>query len=625
VSVYTSWEVGRRASVIRWVIVGAFGVLGSAFFKAQVVEHERNRQSSERNHLKDIALEPPRGYIVDRRGEAIASNVIGYSIRLLATREDSLRAVVARLDALVPNDTVNVEAVVRRWRDARYEPALVYASGSYNIVATLYEHQAALPGLVIQREPRRRYPDSNAVAHLVGYVGEVSSDALAKNMFPGARPGEMVGIQGLELEYDSLLRGKRGMRYVEVDAKGRMIRDAPATASLLPEQGRVVRTTIDLGLQRFIDSMWRAEPQLSNKRGAMVAMTPQGEILAYASFPSYNPNNFVGHIDPDAWDAARDDPNKPLINRVIRAAYPPASPFKLAIAAMALRRGFTMESRMPIGCNGSYQFGNRAYRCWNPRGHGSLTLRGAIASSCDVFFYQLGQQLGADSIMAIAHEYGFGQKTDVDLDNEHSGTLLQSVKNYVNSKGVSTWSNGETLNLAIGQGRHTETLLNMVSFYAALASDGIKRTPHIIQDRPSVVTHDMHLTEQQLTDLRLAMEDVINSGTATGNLASEVGLKQFRIAGKTGSAQVTGQEQMAWFIAFAPADHPKIVIGIAVEEGVHGAFVAKYPVRAIMHFLTGKTVNADFNSVTEDLTRTTNDTGGVAIPPPPPPTPPRRP
>ena len=176
-----------------------------------------------------------------------------------------------------------------------------------------------------------------------------------------------------------------------------------------------------------------------------------------------------------------------------------------------------------------------------------------------------------------------------------------------------TWT---ASNLSIGQGHHTETLINMVSFYAALAGDGIKRTPRIIQGRAPVETHDFKLTPDQLKDLRLAMEDVVNQGTATGNLAGEVGLKQYHIAGKTGSAQVTGQEQMGWFIAFAPADAPKIVVGIAVEEGIHGALVAKYPVRAIVHFLTGKSVKADFGTVTEDLLHTASDTvSPIATPP----------
>ena len=336
-SPFTSWRVARRAVVIQWIFLAAFVVLGGAFFKAQVLDHDLYRTESARTHLRPIPLEAPRGDILDRNGEPIAENFTGYSVKLLATNEDSLRAVLARLDALIPNDTIDAEAVVQRWQAARYQPALVYASGRYNLVATLEEHRAALPGLVIQREPRRRYPDSSAVAHMVGYVGEVSSTEIDNNAFPGARPGEIVGKQGLEFEYDSILRGTRGIRFVDVAANGRTISNQPEAGSLSPVPGNLIHTTIDMGLQRFIDSMWRAD--LGERRGAMVAMTPQGEILAYYSHPSFDPNDFIGGIDHDTWAALNDDPNRPLYNRVIQAAYPPASPFKLAMAAMALRRG----------------------------------------------------------------------------------------------------------------------------------------------------------------------------------------------------------------------------------------------------------------------------------------------
>lgn len=614
-SPFTSWRVARRALVSQWVFLGAIMLLAAAFFKAQVLDHDLYRTESARTHLRPIPLEAPRGDIVDRYGTVIAENFTGFSVKLLASNEDSLRAVLQRLAALVPTDTIDMEAVVRRWAGAKYQPALVYASGRYDLVATLEEHRATLPGLVIQREPRRRYPDSSAVAHLVGYVGEVSSAELDNNVFPGARPGEIVGKQGLEFEYDSLLRGTRGIRFVDVAANGRTISNQPEAGSISPSAGRMLHTTIDMSLQRFIDSMWRAD--LGDKRGAMVAMTPQGEILAYYSRPAFDPNDFIGGIDRETWQALNDDPNRPLYNRVIQAAYPPASPFKLAVAAMALRRGVaTMDTKMRVPCTGSYQFGNRVWRCWNPRGHGILTLREAIAKSCDVYFYQLGQILGADSILAEAADLGFGERSGIDLAGERKGVLLASVKSYVDAHGVSTWGNGETLNLAIGQGHHTETLINMVAFFAALASDGIKREPHIIQGRPSVVTKDLRLTPEQLADLRLAMIDVVNSGTATGDLAHEVGLKDFQVAGKTGSAEVTGQKQMGWFIAFAPAAAPRIVIGIAVEEGIHGALVAKYPVRAIVHYLTGRTINADVGTVTEDLSSPGPDSSGPRPPVP---------
>ena len=606
-SAFSSWEVARRAFTIQWIFLAAFAVLGAAFFKAQVLDYASYRTRSANTHLRAMSRsEPPRVDILDRNGKPIAENMTGYSIRLLATTEDSLRAVLTRLDALIPDDTIDAEAVVRRWKAATYQAALVYASGRYNVVATLEEHRATLPGLVIQAEPRRRYPDGDAVAHMVGYVGEVSPRDLEEHTFPNAKPGEIVGKQGLELEYDSLLRGRRGLRFVEIDAHGRMIREAPAAAAFPPTPGKIVHTTIDMGLQHFIDSMWRTD--LQGKRGAMVAMTPSGEVLAYASFPSYDPNDFIGGIDATTFSDLINDPDKPLYNRVIQAAYPPASAVQAGDCGdgVAARLHDGKRKDAPArGAPGATSSAIASGDAGTPRGTGS-----SLCARRSRFHATCTSTSSARCLAPIRFSPRRGRWASVD---GRGSTSMASITDRcwrasrrtsipARRKVFDLGENGETLKpREIGQGAHTETLINMVSFYAALAGDGIKRAPHIIKDRPSAVTHDLKLTPEELTDLRTAMADVVNSGTATGTLAGEVGLKQFAIAGKTGSAEVTGQKQMGWFIAFAPVDNPKIVVGIAVEEGIHGAYVAKYPVRAIVHYLTGKSIKADVNTITRRI------------------------
>ncbi len=613
---FSSWQMARRARGARGVVFAAFAVLGAAFFNAQVLQHQRFRTESAGNRFRQIPLEAPRGNILDRNGRIIADNVPGYSIKLIASSEDSLRAVLARLQALVPDDTIDVDAVVRRWSGASYQPALVFASGQFDILATLEEHRALLPGLVIQREPLRDYPAGAALGHLVGYVGEINENELEANDFPGARSGEEVGQRGLEYEYDSLLRGRQGVSYAEVTASGRTVQDYQSPAVLPPVAGHDVQTTIDLPLQRFVDSMWRAD--LPTKRGALVAMTPDGAVRAYYSYPTFDPNDFVGGIDATTWAALNDNPDKPLINRVIAGRYPPASPFKLAIAAMALRRGLvTMDSRMPVPCTGEYRFGNRVWKCWNPEGHGSLTLRQAIATSCDIYFYQLGQLLGAKAIFEDGVEMGFDERSGIDLAGEVRPTFPTSVKSYVNSRGVSTWGNGEVLNLAIGQGRDAQTLINMVSFYAGLAGHGVKPVPFVVQPRTPLPGRDLGLTPDDLAGLRQAMVNVVTQGTASIDLQHEVGAGEYDVAGKTGSGQVTGQQDIAWFIAFAPADSARIVVGIEVEEGIHGANVAKYAVRAIARYLDGRAEKLDDATVTENL--------GAGLHPAPPPDTTRRP
>jgi penicillin-binding protein 2 len=342
-------------------------------------------------------------------------------------------------------------------------------------------------------------------------------------------------------------------------------------------------TTIDLPLQRFVDSMWRNTPYLATRPGALLAMRPDGAILAYYSYPTFDPNIWVGGISREDYAVLRDDPARPLVNRVIYGRYPPASPFKLAVAAMGLKRGLvTMSSRMPVPCSGGLQFGNRRFRCWKAEGHGSLDLTGAIATSCDVYFYQLGQRLGADALMEDGTAFGFGDRSGIDLELEQRPIFPEGVRSYVDRRGNSTWNRGEVLNLSIGQGANAQTLVNMVSFYAALASDGVKRAPYLVERRPGVPDRDLGLTPEHLAGLRQAMSDVVTRGTAGAS-----GGRDLMVAGKTGTGQQTGKEDLAWFLAFAPLDNPEIVVGIIVDEGLHGSTSAVHAVRTIRRFLLG--------------------------------------
>jgi penicillin-binding protein 2 len=324
---FDSYRVRERADIAQLVLVATFVLLGGAFFRTQIIQHEKFQLRAETNRLRPISLTPPRGTILDRNGSVIAENVPGYSVKVLAPSVDSLRAVIARIGRFVPIDTADIEDVVRRFRLARYQPAVVFGDANFETIARLEEHRAVLPGLVIQSEPKRLYPAGKAVAHLVGYVSEVTENDLTAERYPGADLGTIVGKAGLERQYDDTLRGIAGVRYMEVNARGRLVREDAGGASLQPTPGRPVVTTIDLDLQRFIDSIWPA-----GIRGAMIAMTPGGQIRALYSSPSYDPNVFVGGISRANWRALNDDEARPLLNRAIQTRYPPASPFKLAMA-----------------------------------------------------------------------------------------------------------------------------------------------------------------------------------------------------------------------------------------------------------------------------------------------------
>jgi penicillin-binding protein 2 len=575
---FDSYRVRERADVARWILVGAFLVLSGAFFRTQVIQHDKFQLKAETNRLRPIALTPPRGAILDRRGRIIAENVPGYSVKLLAPNRDSLRAVLAQVGRFVPVDTSEITEIVRRYAQARYQPVVVFGDATFETIARLEEHRAVLPGLVIQSEPKRLYPAGKAVAHLVGYVSEVTESDLTANRFPGAGLGSIVGKAGLEREYDDTLRGAEGVRYIEVNARGRLVREEASTASLPPTPGKPISTTIDLDLQRYIDSVWPA-----GTRGAMIAMTPTGEIRALYSAPTYDPNAFVGGISMALWRSLNADEARPLLNRAIQTRYPPASPFKLAIAAMALKRGLIgLDTHMPTPCRGGLRLGNRIFRCWKKEGHGSLDLVGAVASSCDVYFYQLGLRLGLNAIVQDGVLMGFRDKSGIDLENEVDPIYPATTAYFDRLYGPRRWSPpATTLNFSIGQGENTQTLVNMMRFYEGLSGDGNAASPFIVRPAPAA-PRALGLSPAQLDGLRRALIAVVEHGTASASRHSDLA-----VAGKTGTAQNPHGKDHGWFIGFAPAEKPELVVGGIMEFAEHGTTVAPYVIRILRRYILG--------------------------------------
>jgi penicillin-binding protein 2 len=574
---FDSYRVRERADIARWILVAAFLVLSGAFFRTQIIQHDKFQLKAETNRLRPIALAPPRGAILDRRGRIIAENVPGYSVKLLAPNKDSLRAVLAQMGHFVPVDTSEVAEILRRFAEARYQPVVVFGDATFETVARLEEHRAVLPGLVVQSEPKRLYPAGKAVAHLVGYVSEVTESDLTANRFPGAGLGSIVGKAGLEKEYDDTLRGAEGVRYIEVNARGRLVREEASTA-LPPTPGKPISTTIDLDLQRYIDSVWPA-----GVRGAMIAMTPKGEIRALYSAPTYDPNAFVGGISMALWRGLNGDEARPLLNRAIQTRYPPASPFKLAIAAMALKRGLIgLDTHMPTPCRGGLRLGNRIFRCWKKEGHGSLDLVGAVASSCDVYFYQLGLRLGLNAIVQDGVLMGFRDKSGIDLENEVDPIYPATTAYFDRLYGPRRWSPpATTLNFSIGQGENTQTLINMMRFYEGLSGDGNAASPFLVRPAPAA-PRALGLSPSQLDGLRRALIAVVEHGTASASRHSDLA-----VAGKTGTAQNPHGKDHGWFIGFAPAEKPELVVGGIMEFAEHGTTVAPYVIRTLRRYILG--------------------------------------
>ncbi len=571
----------RRLGLARGVVWVVVGILMLSFFRVQILGHGKYQLQSETNRLRPIPLPAPRGVIYDRNGRVLAENVPGYTVSLLPGPEANLRSTLARIASIANIDSAGIERVLQRARRAPYQPALVLGDAPFTVVSALEERRVAIPGLLIQAEPKRFYPDTAVVAHLIGYVGEVTEAERASSRFAAVRLGGLVGKYGLELEYDDTLRGSEGLRFVEVSAKGQMVRDAEAAANLNPVPGKDLHTTIDLDLQLFISRIFPG-----GQRGAVIALNPNtGEVLALYSAPGFDPNAFVGGISATYWRSLNESPAHPLLDRAIQARYPPGSTWKLAVAAMALKRGIVgPRSKMPIPCRGGLQYGNRYFRCWNARGHGDLTLTEAIAQSCDVYFYQLGIKLGVSSLLEDANAWGFRGRTGIDLPGELPSEFPTGPEYYDRLYGPRRWTSAVALNLAIGQGENAQTLVQMVRLYQQLASDGNMRTPFVVRPASagaaSAENVSLDLSAEQLATLRRAMIAVVEQGTARGSR-----LASLSIAGKTGTAQNPHGPNHGWFIGFAPPEKPEIVVGAIVEFAREGPYVAPLVSRTIAHYL----------------------------------------
>jgi penicillin-binding protein 2 len=534
--------------------------LTGGFFRSQVIQHAKYTLQAETNRLRELPLPAPRGVIYDRNNKIIADNAIGYSVSVLVQREDSLRSLLTRLGGTIQLTPNQIEQTIRRFRRAPGRPAVIIPDAAFDVVSVLEEHRMQFPGLIIESSPRRFYPDGELVAPFVGYIGEISEAELAKLSDEDYKAGQQIGKRGLEKEYEEELRGKEGSQFVEVDARGRIVRQEGARADLPPVAGPPLYTNIDMDLQRVAASVFGDSLQ-----GGVVALEPKtGAVLALYSAPSWDANRFIGGIPAAYWDSLNTDPRNPLNNKVLQGEYPPGSTFKLATAVTALENHMvTMNDHMPIACSGGLQYGSRYFHC--DAVHGSLSLAGAIAKSCNVYFYQLGIKLGLTRLLAGGVDLGFRERSGIDLPEERRPLWPETTEYFNRRYGKGGWTSSVVLNLAIGQGENAQTVINMAKFYTALATDGSAAKPEVAKLTPAR-ERLFSLDSVQFSQLRAALANVVESGTAVRSKIQGVVL-----AGKTGTAQSrkydkNGKElNFSWFVGFAPADDPKIVVAMMLE------------------------------------------------------------
>lgn len=568
------------------IITLAFASIFLKLFYLQILNYPTYRSLSDTNSLRLIPEKAPRGIITDRNNEVLATNVPTYSLFLVPADIKTYGATLMRLSQILGEPLSSLETLVESRRQRRkFEPIRLQSHLDDNLIATIEENRVRLPGVYLQMEPERYYPHGALASHLLGYIGEIGEDDLARLKDSGYSVGDWIGKKGVERTYDRVLRGEDGGFEVEVDASGVQRR---TLAYKNPVQGQTVKLTIDWKLQEL------AENLMGDQVGSIVVLNPQnGEILALVSKPNYDPNEFVSGISYKQWNKLIKDKTHPLENRAIRGQYPPGSIFKLVTTLAALEDGVIDLNKVFL-CRGIFWYKTWPYRCWRTSGHGWVNLERAIVESCDIFFYQLGLLVKIDKIYRVARKLGLGSKTKIDLDGEMSG--LVPNPRWKESTQHMPWFPGNTIQMSIGQGYLLTTPLQMLDVTSGIAMDGKIYRPHLLyrvvdhttgrtvfEKQPELLT-SANIDPKYLDFVKATMEKVVNSENGTGKKAR---IKGVRVAGKTGTSENPHGDNHAWFTAFAPAEDPRLAIIVLVENGGEGGVVAAPMAKRLMEQALG--------------------------------------
>ncbi len=557
-----------RAHGALGIVAIVLGALVLQFFRVQVLRSGDYMLRAESNRLRPFPVPAPRGTVFDRSGRVMADNVPGYSVYVLRDSRQATREVLELLRPHLGLSDARIERLMANVR--RHEPLLVDIDADFAAVAVLEERREDFPGVYTAMRPKRRYYGGGAVAHALGYVGEVTAEELETERFSEYEQGILVGKVGIERQYEEALQGRRGIRYLEVDAAGRIVGPLVGVERDPGEPGEDLQLALDLELMEWIHRIFP-----DSLPGAVMALDPaDGGVLALYSAPTFDPNDFVGGISEEDWELLNTDPRKPLLNRAVMGLYPPASTWKLAAAGIALDLGVVgPHEEMPVPCTGGLVYGGEYRSCWLAAGHGFLDLAGAIGQSCNVYFYQLGMRIGLDRILEAGTRIGFAEQCGIDLPQESRGIFPEERAFWERRWGYRPLE-GEVLSLSIGQGPNSQTPLKMAQFYMGLARDGSAPAPHIMKDPDPREGWRLNLSRESIEQLREGIRRV----TAPGGTAYLSSLEHWDLIGKTGSGQNPQDPERAhaWFVGMAGpwGEEPEIVVVALVEFGESGAAIA---------------------------------------------------
>ncbi|MDR2861539.1 MAG: penicillin-binding protein 2 [Syntrophobacterales bacterium] len=601
-----------KVELVIIVICVVFCVLILRVWHLQVIKGDEMTQRAETNSIRSHKIHSLRGMIYDRDGNILVDNQPSYDIVFVPDKTRDLKTVAQTLESFYRDHSLTMtQDLSRLAEDKSHAPIRLDKNVNAKKIAVVETRSRDLPGVTVEIVPNREYLYGDMMAHLIGYVGEVSRAEIVNDSSKKYEGGDFIGKYGIERFFDTSLRGENGAEEIEVNARGRKIK---SLRKVEPTQGNNLHLTIDTSLQKKV---WEA---MGGRRGAAVVTSVQtGEILAMVSTPSFNPNLFTGGIAPREWQKISASPQHPMENRAISGQYPPGSTYKLVIAAAALEEKIVTPQKT-FFCDGTFKMGSHTFRCWRKSGHGYVNLYRSIVESCDVYYYHLGNQLGVDTIAKYAYGCGFGKVTGLTLPREKGG--LVPTKEWKKTARNQSWLRGETIPVSIGQGYNLATPLQLAHFYAALANGGILYQPVLVRqiDGPDgqpvwkakpEETGRLPISEANMKLLNRALWGVVNDGGGTG---SAVRRPERDVCGKTGTSQVVGlpmsdearkrrvlsaaHKDHALFVAFAPYNKPEIAVSVIAENAGGGGAVAAPIARKIIDaYFAGKKKNTPHASL----------------------------
>ncbi len=578
----------KRRNIILAVLAAGFLVLVFRLYQLQYIYRDEYGRKSEENSIRRIVKEPIRGYMFDRKGRLLVDNRPSYTVMVTPIDFDQ-RMMPVLSQVLEMDPSVILEKVKKARQSSPFTPVRLKRDVDFPTLSVLEEYETRFPGIEIQTESKRAYVTRAHASHLLGYAKEISDWQLEK-LGPYYQQGDLVGSVGLEADYEDVLRGEKGYDFISQNSRGQVIgtfnngkNDIP------PRDGFDLHLCIDADVQALAESL------MTGHRGAVVALDPNtGGVLALVSEPDYDLSSFSGVTPPDVWNGLNNDEAKPLFNRATLTRYPPGSTFKMLLACAALENG-VIDEGYRIECHGAFRFGNKIFKDLHV--HGSTNVVEAIQRSCNVFFYQLILKVGLDRWDEYAHDFGFGEPTKIDILEENPG-LVPSEQYYDRVYGKGKWTQGYLVSLGIGQGELGVTPLQMADYAAMLGTKGEFHQPHVVEyiedktnhhiDSVQSASRRLQLSEKTWELVREGMRRCVMSPGGTGGAARIPGIE---VGGKTGTAENPHGKDHAWFIGFAPFDHPKIAICVLVENaGYGGSYAAPIAGLCMEQYLYGEII-----------------------------------